>query len=45
MQDAGAQLAGGVRDAVKVRRLSVPHVAHVTGLDEGLIKELLGEAA
>ncbi|HEY1458021.1 MAG TPA: hypothetical protein VGF15_05845 [Solirubrobacteraceae bacterium] len=45
MQDAGAQLARRVRDAVNVQRLSVPHVAHITGLDEELIENLLGRAS
>lgn len=44
MQEAGAQLARRVRDAVNVQRLSVSHVAHITGLDEQLIKDLIGDA-
>jgi len=45
MQDAGARLANGVRNAVNVQRLSVGQVAHVTGLDEGLIRDLLGDVS
>lgn len=43
MQEAGAQLARRVRDAVNVQRLSVAHVARITGLEEQLIHSLVGE--
>lgn len=43
MQEAGAQLARRVRDAVNVQCLSISHVAHITGLDEQLIQNLVGD--
>jgi hypothetical protein len=45
MQAAGAQLASHVRHAVDVQRLSVDRVATVTGLEERLVADLIGEAA
>jgi hypothetical protein len=45
MRDAGALLSRRVREAVHVQRLSVPHVAVVTGLDEQLVRELTRDAA
>jgi hypothetical protein len=45
MQAAGAQLAGHVRHAVRVKRLSVERVADLTGLEQQLITDLIGERA
>jgi hypothetical protein len=45
MQDAGARLASGVRNAVNVHQLGVTEVAVITGLDERLIQDLLGDVA
>jgi len=43
MQAAGAQLAGHVRHAVRVQHLSVDRVAGLTGLEEQLVADLVGE--
>jgi hypothetical protein len=43
MQAAGAQLAGHVRHAVRVQRLSVDRVADLTGLEQQLVADLVGE--
>lgn len=43
MQAAGAQLASHVRHAVDVQRLSVDRVATVTGLEQQLVAELVGD--